>query len=114
MAAVMARLEQRKRPEVVYLDPMYPHRTRAALVKKEMRALRRIVGEDQDSPGLLAAALGCARRRVVVKRPRRAPTLAGPEPDARIEAPNTRFDIYSTLANPYTGIETGETDPLPT
>lgn len=29
-----------ERPEVVYLDPMYPHRTKSALVKKEMRALR--------------------------------------------------------------------------
>ena len=96
----MEQLKEEARPEVVYLDPMYPHRAKAALVKKEMRALRQIVGEDRDASGLLAAALGCARRRVVVKRPRLAPILKGPEPNARIEAPNTRFDIYSILANP--------------
>ena len=47
-----------------------------------------------DAPALLAAALRCARRRVVVKRPRLAPALKGPQPDMRITAENTRFDVY--------------------
>ncbi len=81
-------------PEVVYLDPMYPHRRKSALVKKEMRLLRQLVGADEDASGLLAVALGCARRRVVVKRPRLAPALTGPPPGFQIIAPNTRFDIY--------------------
>lgn len=87
-------LPEDRRPEVVYLDPMYPHRQKSALVKKEMRLLRQLVGDDEDAPELLAAALDCARRRVVVKRPRLAPTLAGPPPGFRIVAPNTRFDVY--------------------
>ncbi len=32
------------RPEVVYLDPMYPHRQKSALVKKEMRVFQSLVG----------------------------------------------------------------------
>lgn len=83
-----------QRPEVVYLDPMYPHRQKTALVKKEMRLLRQWVGDDDDAPELLAAALRCAQRRVVVKRPRQAPMLAGPPPGFQIVAPNTRFDVY--------------------
>ena len=71
-------LAESQRPEVVYLDPMYPHRQKTALVKKEMRLLRQWVGDDDDAPELLAAALCCAQRRVVVKRPRQAPMLAGP------------------------------------
>ena len=59
-----------------------------------MRLLRQLVGADEDASGLLAVALGCARRRVVVKRPRLAPTLTGPPPGFHIIAPNTRFDIY--------------------
>lgn len=83
-----------QRPDVVYLDPMYPQRQKSALVKKEMRLLRQVAGEDLDAPALLAAALHCARRRVVVKRPRLAPPLVEPPPTVQIVAPNTRFDVY--------------------
>lgn len=85
---------QGERPEVIYLDPMYPHRSKSALVKKEMRLIRLLVGDDQDSDGLLAAALGVAGRRVVVKRPRLAPALIGPVPDFTISGKNSRFDVY--------------------
>ncbi|MDG4551773.1 MAG: class I SAM-dependent methyltransferase [Candidatus Contendobacter sp.] len=86
-----------QRPDVVYLDPMYPLRRKAALAGKAMRLLRRLVGDDADAPELLATALASARRRVVVKRPRRAPPLVGPRPSFQIAAPNTRFDVYSLL-----------------
>lgn len=85
-----------QRPDVVYLDPMYPHRRKSALVGKEMRLLRHLVGDDQDAAELLRAALGSARQRVVVKRPRLAPSLNGPPPSLTITAPNTRFDVYLT------------------
>src|SRR5690606_6881060 len=84
-------LAQGHGPDVVYLDPMYPQRRKQALVKKEMRLLRRLVGDDGDAPELLAAALEAARRRVVVKRPRGAPSLRGPAPAAAITSPNTRY-----------------------
>jgi 16S rRNA (guanine1516-N2)-methyltransferase len=87
-------------PDTIYLDPMYPHRQKSALVKKEMRLFQRLVGEDCDSAALLAAALRTARRRVVVKRPKGAPTLAGPVPSTRIESRNTRYDIYVIAALP--------------
>ncbi|RMM01647.1 hypothetical protein APX70_01244, partial [Pseudomonas syringae pv. maculicola] len=44
-------------PQVIYLDPMFPHREKTALVKKEMRLFRPLVGDDMDAPALLAAAL---------------------------------------------------------
>ena len=97
-------LSENQPPDVVYLDPMYPHRRKMALAGKEMRLLRRLVGDDHDASELLAAALACARRRVVVKRPRRAPALTGPSPDAQIIAPNTRFDLYLV---PPAGVTSG-------
>ncbi len=36
-------------PDVVYLDPMYPHRDKSALVKKEMRVFQTLVGADTDA-----------------------------------------------------------------
>ncbi|MHB1185765.1 MAG: class I SAM-dependent methyltransferase [Desulfobulbia bacterium] len=85
---------QGERPEVICIDPMYPHRGKSALVKKEMRLIRLLVGDDEDSDGLLAAALTVAGRRVVVKRPRLAPALAGPAPNFAIGGKNSRFDVY--------------------
>jgi 16S rRNA (guanine1516-N2)-methyltransferase len=32
------------RPQVVYLDPMFPHKQKSALVKKEMRVFQSLVG----------------------------------------------------------------------
>jgi 16S rRNA (guanine1516-N2)-methyltransferase len=83
------------RPDVVYLDPMFPVRTKSAMVKKEMRVFHSLVGTDPDADGLLTAALACARYRVVVKRPRIAPTLVGPEPNHVLEGKSNRYDIYT-------------------
>jgi 16S rRNA (guanine1516-N2)-methyltransferase len=94
--AYLQRLAAPDLPDVVYLDPMYPHRSKSALVKKEMRYARAIVGDDEEAAALLATALKTARERVVVKRPRSAESLAGPKPTVAIESKNTRYDIYVT------------------
>lgn len=81
-------------PDVIYLDPMYPHRTKNALVKKEMRLLRALIGDDEDAPALLETALSRARERVVVKRPLAAPPVAGRKPTTTISGKKHRYDIY--------------------
>lgn len=81
-------------PQVIYLDPMFPHREKSALVKKEMRLFRPLAGNDDDAPALLAAALQLASHRVVVKRPRKAPPIGGQEPGYVLEGKSSRFDIY--------------------
>ena len=81
-------------PQVIYLDPMFPHRDKSAEVKKEMRLFRPLAGADDDAPQLLAAALALATHRVVVKRPRKAPAIAGQSPGYALEGKSSRFDIY--------------------
>ncbi len=83
--------------EVVYIDPMYPPGKANVLVKKEIRALQNLLGPDRDSDTLLEIALQTARRRVVVKRPRRAGWLCDHKPDTQILSKKTRYDIYVTL-----------------
>jgi 16S rRNA (guanine1516-N2)-methyltransferase len=85
-------------PQVVYLDPMFPHRDKSTLVKKEMRMFRPLVGDDDDAPALLAAALALASHRVVVKRPRKAPALGGVAPGYALEGKSSRFDVYPKRA----------------
>ncbi|WP_111497499.1 MULTISPECIES: class I SAM-dependent methyltransferase [Marinobacter] len=86
--------------DVIYLDPMFPHRDKSARVKKEMELFRPIVGADDDAPALLEAALAKAAYRVVVKRPRKAPTVDGPAPSTQLEGKSSRYDIYALKALP--------------
>ncbi|QLB13774.1 16S rRNA (guanine1516-N2)-methyltransferase [Bisgaardia hudsonensis] len=82
--------------DVVYLDPMYPHKQKSALVKKEMRVFQHLVGADLDADDLLEPALKLAQKRVVVKRPYYAGFLGKKAPHFSRETKNHRFDIYST------------------
>lgn len=81
-------------PDVVYLDPMFPHRKKAALVKKEMRLFQLLLGPDLDADALLAPALCLAKKRVVVKRPSGAPYLDNQKPALEMQGKANRFDIY--------------------
>ena len=79
--------------DVVYLDPMHPQRRKSALVKKEMRWFRALVGADADAGELFAAAAAAGCPRIVVKRPRHGPPLA-PAPAHALVGRSTRFDVY--------------------
>ena len=84
-------------PDVVYLDPMFPHRQKSALVKKEMRVFQSLVGADDDADALLAPARALAKKRVVVKRPDYAPPLAGIAAQSMLTTKSHRFDFYLPL-----------------
>lgn len=80
--------------DVVYLDPMFPHKKKSALVKKEMRVFQELVGDDPDADALLAPALSLAQKRVVVKRPDYAAPLEEQKPSNCITMKKHRFDVY--------------------
>lgn len=83
-----------EKPDVVYLDPMFPHRKKSAQVKKEMRLFQQLLGADEDANLLLGPALSLAKKRVVVKRPIDAPFLAEKKPNMNISSKKHRFDVY--------------------
>jgi 16S rRNA (guanine1516-N2)-methyltransferase len=92
--AALATLEPK--PDAVYLDPMFPpKRRRSAAVRKELRLLRLLAGEDADAHELLAAARTAALKRVIVKRPDDAPPLA-PNPAVSYGGKLVRYDVYLT------------------
>lgn len=92
--AYLSRLDDESRPDVIYLDPMYPPRKKSAQVKKEMRMLQAIVGDEGSGAELLSTALETARERVVVKRPGYAEWLGGREPTMAFTSKKHRFDVY--------------------
>ena len=89
------------RPELVYLDPMYPPSRRRGRSRKGIEFLHELLGPPADDGGaLLDAALRAATRRVVVKRPAGAPAIpnrAGARPDP-VASPNTRWDRYAVAS----------------
>ncbi len=89
----LAALSGDLRPDVVYLDPMFPPKPKSAAGKKEMRMFRHLVGDDSDASDLLDVALATARRRVVVKRHRHAQALA-PGVAHAILGRSIRYDVY--------------------
>lgn len=86
--------------DVVYLDPMFPHREKSALVKKEMRIFQELLTGDPDADELLIPALELAEYRVVIKRPKGAPDLGDREPTYRLEGKACRYDIHALKAFP--------------
>lgn len=84
------------RPDVVYLDPMYPERRKSAAVKKEMAYFHELVGADSvnDDGSLLRAARSVSAKRIVVKRPRLGEFLDDAVPAYQYTGKSTRFDVY--------------------
>lgn len=90
----------RSRPDVVYLDPMFPAKRRpSAAARKEMRLLRLLVGQGEDAEDLFEAARQAATERVVVKRPDRAPPFV-PHPTVSYAGKLVRYDVYRTANAP--------------
>ena len=84
------------RPDIVYLDPMFPARSKSALVKKPMQFLQAIIGSGcHDYSTLLEQACQYATGKVIVKRPSHGAPLAGRKPAMQYShQQSTRYDIY--------------------
>lgn len=93
-ACVWLTQRHENKPDVIYLDPMFPERKKSAQVKREMQLLQCLLGNDDEGHTLLQTAISCAASRIVVKRPRLAPYLAALAPQFQIMGKTSRFDIY--------------------
>ena len=89
----LARPEARGAFDVIYLDPMYPEKKKAALKKRELRILRELLGGDKDARQLFDAARAVSPRRIVVKRPPNAPPLAEGAAHS-FRGKIARYDLY--------------------
>eukprot|EP00551_Chaetoceros_affinis_P007702 CAMPEP_0203667820 /NCGR_PEP_ID=MMETSP0090-20130426/4573_1 /ASSEMBLY_ACC=CAM_ASM_001088 /TAXON_ID=426623 /ORGANISM="Chaetoceros affinis, Strain CCMP159" /LENGTH=452 /DNA_ID=CAMNT_0050532089 /DNA_START=80 /DNA_END=1438 /DNA_ORIENTATION=+ len=100
------------RPDVCYLDPMFPPRTKSSAVKKNMQILHGLFQNQnsdeeferiEEEQALLEEALMLAKKRVVVKRPVTAPPLGTQKgaqiigvkmPSYELKGSVNRFDVY--------------------
>lgn len=81
--------------DAILIDPMHPPRKNSALVKRELRQVREIVGTDEDAADLMRVALAHARQRVVLKWPAKADPIAGIRACShQILGKSTRYDVF--------------------
>ena len=91
--SVAAPREMGAAPDVVFLDPMFPERTKSAAVKKKFQLLHRLERPCEDERELLDAALAAGPRKVVIKRPPKGPCLAGVRPSHAVAGKAVRYDV---------------------
>jgi 16S rRNA (guanine1516-N2)-methyltransferase len=84
-----------EQPDVIYLDPMFPQRSKTAKVKQELRLLQLLDHKTNDAEHLLQAALALRPRKVVVKRPLKGDVLPGKAPSYTLRGKAVRFDVYT-------------------
>ncbi len=99
-----ALLNLKQADAVVYLDPMYPPRRKAALGDRRLRLLAALFAATartgDDLAGLLAAALATPATRIVLKRPQRVALPEDiPKPTYCLAGRSTRFDVWSRPAH---------------
>ena len=82
-------------PDVVLLDPMFPERTKSALVKKKFQLLHQLERPCENERALFDAALAAHPKRIVIKRPAKGPYLAGVKPSYSLSGSAVRFDCVA-------------------
>ena len=113
VAAKLSTKALEERPDIIYLDPMFPPRTKSAAVKKGMQLLHGLLSTQDPSSGdessqrevdikqaiLLQHSLAAAKVKVVVKRPIKATALGYidksiPKPSYSVDGSVNRWDVY--------------------
>ncbi|MFT4712944.1 MAG: 16S rRNA (guanine1516-N2)-methyltransferase [Candidatus Azotimanducaceae bacterium] len=89
-----ASMDQSPQFDVIYIDPMFPPRSKSAEVKGNMQILQKFVGNTGRVEALLEQALATKTKRVVIKRPLRGGDIDGFVPSFQQKAKSSRFDIY--------------------
>lgn len=86
-------------PDVVYLDPMFPGRTKSAAVKKKFQLIHGLEHpcDANAERRLMEAAMAAGPRKIVVKRPVKGPHLAGVKPSHSVGGKAVRYDCVVLL-----------------
>ncbi len=93
--SIQALSEGRHAPDVVYLDPMFPERTKSAAVKKKFQLLHHLERPCENQDELLRAALAAHPRKVIIKRPVKGPYLADRKPSYSLSGKAVRYDCIA-------------------
>lgn len=80
-------------PDIILLDPMFPKRQKSGLIKKKFQLLQQLECPCGNEEDLLSAALSLKPKKIIVKRPKKGPYLAGRKPSYSSEGKAIRYDV---------------------
>jgi 16S rRNA (guanine1516-N2)-methyltransferase len=88
-------LSENERPDIIYLDPMYPsHKKVKRVPRKGMMITRKLIGPNPEALQMVELAQSYARYRVVLKRPYYVPL--SPKAVRAYKTPSVRWEIFNT------------------
>lgn len=80
------------KPDLIYLDPMFPEKKKSAETKKKLQVLHQIELPCSDEIELVKAAMEAGPRKIMIKRPPNGDFLAGIKPTYSVTRKAVRFD----------------------
>lgn len=91
----LAKLADKDKPDVIYIDPMFDKPKKTAKSPKNMQLLQELLGEPsvQELEQLFDAAMIAAKERVVVKQPLKGRALKS-TPSHSFKGQSIRYDVY--------------------
>ncbi|MCQ2520782.1 MAG: class I SAM-dependent methyltransferase [Lachnospiraceae bacterium] len=88
----IANHQEEWKPDMIYLDPMFPGRNKSGLVKKKFQMIHQLEDPCAEEEKLLTAAIEARPERIIIKRPAKGPFLAGRKPSYSISGKTVRYD----------------------
>lgn len=82
------------KPDVIYLDPMFPARNKSGLIKKKFQILQQLESPCEEEQSLFDAAVSTGASKIIVKRPLKGDYIAGRKPGYSIKGRAIRYDCY--------------------
>lgn len=95
--SIIAMQKLQYNPDIILLDPMFPERTKSALIKKKFQILHKIENPCSDENELLSSAIKANPKKIIIKRPLKGEYLAGIKPDYSLKGNSIRYDCIINL-----------------
>ena len=95
--SIIAMQNLKYKPDIILLDPMFPERTKSALIKKKFQILHKIENPCSDENEMLSSAIKANPKKLVIKRPLKGEYLAGVKPDYSLKGSSIRYDCIINL-----------------
>lgn len=92
--SIKAMEDKKIKPDIIYLDPMFPQRNKSGLIKKKFQLLQRMESPCEDGEKMLNAALNATSLKVIVKRPLKGEYISKHKPSYSIKGRAIRYDCY--------------------
>ena len=81
------------KPEIVYLDPMFPPRKKSGLINKKLQLIQKLEQPCADETALFNAAVALKPKKIIIKRPLHSGFLADKKPSYTVKGKAIRYDV---------------------